>query len=1094
MLCYIIIITIIIILIKEDAFNNVLKFGLSVQKIESVYKETVSYFNLYRGIGQHLSMEEVKKFKLNGKYMSVMQILFMQLATDSIYKQMRFMSVKDNTDFIKYNDLIMISIHEDGFQYNLQSRRNMLITMTNCSVSNIANSRNCCSIIGLIDTDEDRWSLSLIRQRIDLEILWLHVLGFVDLRTGRSVGIICTNIEDTGGLEKTMGKDCASGSWRWHLSKHGANKHHQQWKLYHLPISVDIKLAERIYREYENVILKPYLNSDHTTLTEEDLYLCEFNKSMSNSRIKEMKQEFEKVRKKFNEFKQRNHGFIGNFQGAKSIWTFGSDGLHLSLRISNHTLKGVILFTVEYSDFLRDNSEMITKNHGKHYDLLTLDELLQHFKDCCHIPFYFDKNNPNRLKIKSEGTSKRKYFDCLGRLIKCDVCKYDILKGSPLQPYLAQMILCMVYSLTPFELLEPENYQKYYEYHFGGEKDNIKIETKSAREPKEGYCNLNKSHYYMTNHNKIWNQMYFNLYASLFGCHKTTRYQHMLCYTSELYCHVAYVLKSTPRALYGTDAGEHMNDKVKVLVHRISNKFVNYMNPELPPKAIDMIMNYILYEYYHVREKNPKFDTLSTQQRLKEEQKKKDYKTIQRPIKIMDYFKQNNVKYKLNVEQFDDITREYYNKYSEYYKDDDEEEEEDEYKTEQNEEFKLNLENQLQQVQNYIDLQMRAEVLIHEDNQEDDENDDDDVDQVSSDDNEEGFINNNNNNNNNDNNNRYAYDDDDVVENDRSVQTQTKFKHVKCIEYFIKDYDELDATATLTDCYDLEEKSQEIKCLKSQHFFCLGKNDGFYMRFAFWTGSDWHDYKIMIPWINVAYISYCKTGSGCVKIAIKYCIEPRIRKIKYVETTKSKKSKVFGKKKQYTRKWDDIDSDKCPASVQNFIKHKKIVMKLIAYRYSLRKVKEAIVHHSRIIDTQILERYTDFKKKIPFKITDQERQYHEKLYRASHSPCLQSHEERCGELYYEILHMFDAANGRTCASLCGHATNKVKVGFFEQHPICIQEDDGIDTCDSDILKSIHNDRFKPNYSRSRRLSYVFYYVMCFIMLCVLLCYVFYYVM
>ena len=445
----------------------------------------------------------------------------------------------------------------------------------------------------------------------------------------------------------------------------------------------------------------------------------------------------------------------------------------------------------------------------------------------------------------------------------------------------------------------------------------------------------------------------------------------------------------------------------------------------------------------------------------------------------MNYFKKENVKYKLNVEQFDNITREYYNKYSEEFKDEEEEEEEEE-----NDEFKSNLENQLQQIQNYIDLQMRAEVLIHEDNEEDDEDDDDDdVDQVSSDD-EEGFINNINDNNNN-NNNRCAYDDDDDddVENDRSVHTQTKFKHLECIQYFIKDYDELDATATLTDYYDLDEASQEIKCLKSEHFFCLGKRHGFYMRFAFWTGSDWHDYKIMIPWINVRYISYCKTLSGCVKIGIKYCVEPKIKKLIYQETNKSKSSKLLGKKKQYTRQWDDIECDKCPASVQNFIKHKKIVMKLIAYRYSLRKVRQAIVHHSKIIPRQILGRFSDFKK-VSFKINDQEREFHEREFRASHSPCLQDHKKRDEQLYSFILHMFDAANGRICGSKCGHSTNTVKVGFFEQHPICIQDDDGIDTCDSDILKSIHNDRFKSNYSRSRRLSYVVFYLLCcvFIML------------
>ena len=200
--------------IQNDEFKNILKFGLSSDSIESMYSNKCEYFNLYRASATHVSEGSLLKFNLNGKYISVLQILFMQLATDSIYNCMDWMKVKDEIDFIKWNDIMILSMKKDGFQYNLQSRRNMLITMTNCSVRNIGHSRNCCNIIGLIDTDEDRWSLSLVSQQIDMELMWLHVLGFVDIRTGRNVGIICTNVEDTGSLEKTLGKDCASGSWR----------------------------------------------------------------------------------------------------------------------------------------------------------------------------------------------------------------------------------------------------------------------------------------------------------------------------------------------------------------------------------------------------------------------------------------------------------------------------------------------------------------------------------------------------------------------------------------------------------------------------------------------------------------------------------------------------------------------------------------------------------------------------------------------------------------------------------------------------------------------------------------------------------------
>ena len=287
------------------------------------------------------------------------------------------------------------------------------------------------------------------------------------------------------------------------------------------------------------------------------------------------------------------------------------------------------------------------------------------------------------------------------------------------------MILCMVHSLTPFEILEPANYQNYYKKYFGGDNDDIKIESRTdLSNLKNGYCNLKGLCYYMTNCNKIWNQMYFHLFASLFGSYKTTRYQHMLCYTSELYCHIAYIFKSTPRAMYGTDAGEHMNDKVKVLVHRISNKFVNYLNPDLPPKTIDMIMNYILYEYYHVRETNEKLDTAATQKKLKEEQQRKDIKTIRRPIKIINYFQKNKIKYKLNYKQFDDITKMYCSDNviemeDENSDDDDDDDHKDKFEQEEEakeevvvDEFKMNLESHLDVIENFIQHQIQVEQEI----------------------------------------------------------------------------------------------------------------------------------------------------------------------------------------------------------------------------------------------------------------------------------------------------------------------------------------------------------------------------------------------
>ena len=373
----------------------------------------------------------------------------------------------------------------------------------------------------------------------------------------------------------------------------------------------------------------------------------------------------------------------------------------------------------------------------------------------------------------------------------------------------------------------------------------------------------------------------------------------------------------------------------------------------------------------------------------------------------------------------------------------------------------------------------------HYDGDNDDDDDDDDygehdidVDDVSSDEDEFyhytfNYINNDD----------YYVSDAQRIES-RGTPQLTKFKHVDSIEYFIKDYDDCNPTQKLIGIYDLNPNSKKIKCLPSQHFFCLGKRDGFYMRFGFWTGSEFKDYKLVIPWVNVCKISYSKLNriSKSIRIGIKYCVKPSIFKIEYNESNKSKKSKTYKRKKTFIRQWKPIECSQCPKSVQDFIKHPKIVMKLIPHRYQLKKIKQSIHNHSKIVKVQIMKKFSQFQKNISYKIDQLEKDNHQRIYRACYTPCLQSHDNRHKEMDAFIQIMFNAANGRICASQCGNTIRSRKVGFFEQHPICLQSNDTVDTCDSDILKSIHNDRFKPNHSSSsRRLSYVFYVMLCYVM-------------
>ena len=374
-----------------------------MQKIEQIYQEECNYMNLYQHQSVLVGHKDFVHYKLNGKYVSILETILMQLSTDSIFDSMQFLSVEDRLGFIKWVAMMKIKIHRDGFVFNLGSRTNMLIIFTNCSIPNGGSSRNCSCIIALINSDEDRFTLSLISQKVDMELLYLNILGVVCPRTGRNVGIVCFNVEDTGSLEKTFGKDCASGAYRWHLSVQNKIKHHYQWFTYHLPISVDIKLADDVWQHFDDTFLVPYLQTNNTTLTMEHKHLCEFNKSYSNPIVQEHAEAFKKIRKKINASKASNHGFIGNWHGAKSIWTFGADGLHLVLRILNHTTKKIILFSLDYCKFLRSNREYVAKNHPdvSNYQILEQNQILSHFKNCCKVPFHYDPNNPGRLRISS---------------------------------------------------------------------------------------------------------------------------------------------------------------------------------------------------------------------------------------------------------------------------------------------------------------------------------------------------------------------------------------------------------------------------------------------------------------------------------------------------------------------------------------------------------------------------------------------------------------------------------------------------------------------------------------------------------------------
>ena len=683
------------------------------------------------------------EFKLKGLMISILETLYIQFSQDKLWESMHFIQAMDESGFMKFYAYIKLKICRDGFELYGRDRRNILITLINCSLRSCGNSRNAASILGLFDMEEDRWTLSLINQRLDIELMALYVLGFLDIRTGHNIGIVNFNVEDSASMEKTIGKDNPKGSHRFLFdgAEYQLKYHVQENFHWHLPaITIDTKLADNVWRKFENTNLrhkyclkKGEINTERqhrNKIPQNKFYLCEFNKSYSHEYIKKNASIFQKIRSHILHHKIFNSAFIGNTQRAMSIYTACLDGLHLSLRIGAHIAKNFMLFSIDYSQYLRDNPQCIQKNHdvndNSEYPLLTTEQILIHFRDHVKIPFHYDADNPGNLKIKSDGGKKRKYFENLGKFLKCDECSFDILKNSPIQKYVATIIICMVHSLTGFELLTWNRYKQFYEiwmsnkiklmrvihnydrmmfsdlghnyaqlrrkygldektfkrnvfYHSSDDDDDDSDDDDVDDD--YDYDLTNSTQTFITNANKIWNQFLHTFFTHIFGANKGTRYLHLLCWGSEYWLHLAYELKSTARSLFGTDANEHFNNKIKTLLHVITNKYcTQYKDVTIPSQTIEIIFKYCLWDYYLYRENSSSHNTAKLQKKLQKQQDVRDKKTLCKCIDIINYFEQQKVDYKLEYSVFDNIQKDYNQKYKSFMsdnKDDDDDDDDD---------------------------------------------------------------------------------------------------------------------------------------------------------------------------------------------------------------------------------------------------------------------------------------------------------------------------------------------------------------------------------------------------------------------------------
>ena len=375
-----------------------------------------------------------------------------------------------------------------------------------------------------------------------------------------------------------------------------------------IPICID---AVMVHREWNEIKSKVKLIDGMT-----DRDLMQFCKQYGTENEK-----YKKMNVEINKLKHEHNGVIGDWNRADSIHQIGLDGLHASLRIAGHVLKYFILMTLNHYSNLNSDS-------NSNYKILTKNKVIKHFIKCCKIPFYYNSDNPSMSKIDTDGNKKRTFWKNLGKLIVCDECSYRPYYKSEIEPYLAIMLICMTETLIPFEILSYKTYNEYFEKH-------IKPES-------------NKK--YKTSNWKISAIYFYVIFVMIFGAKKSTRYIHTVCNNSYYFFKLCKNLYSTPRALFGADAGEMCNYKIKNLIYSITNKFTEQNKKKnLPSDTLDALLRFCIWEQFLVREKNVLLNTGIKQQKLSKKQNIYDRRNMNIPYLLHKYFEKKKIKYKINV-------------------------------------------------------------------------------------------------------------------------------------------------------------------------------------------------------------------------------------------------------------------------------------------------------------------------------------------------------------------------------------------------------------------------------------------------------------
>lgn len=170
-------------------------------------------FNTRPNSGQHPSSDRV--VALDGAMAHMHSIVWRHLVTNTIRDAMHWLSVTEpDEDVIVWDFLLKYKNQRDGYRHESGRFLVQMSTMLT-SLYGHQNSNLNADLLSLNHCAENNFSLSLLSQLADRETYIIRVFGMPDPRTGRLIGLNITNVEDTGSLEKSLGRRDATSDGRF---------------------------------------------------------------------------------------------------------------------------------------------------------------------------------------------------------------------------------------------------------------------------------------------------------------------------------------------------------------------------------------------------------------------------------------------------------------------------------------------------------------------------------------------------------------------------------------------------------------------------------------------------------------------------------------------------------------------------------------------------------------------------------------------------------------------------------------------------------------------------------------------------------------